>query len=317
MSFAFHSFLSQLHRHYRFTHEELGEFLNEKELKALKNSGLLQESHHEEQVSCQSCDDSHPLKVQKDGDEIYSFCSKSDEDRQPIDPNSLATWVLNVEAFLGQLALNLGIEPNVEQLELEGFWEVGRLNKDKALHTCYYYQGKHAAQVMEFIAQQNQRGMRCILFTNVELKHSRQEEVGPLLPIDVRGLIELNRGKIRFSKAYFNQQVSRSIRNVIFEENGELYHGTQLVARITPSTAEYYYADILYQNFNEPVSHEKIKRYICKKMHWEYVDGPSDLAHKQKSKIKKEAIKPDLVAKIFERTKDVEGKKAYIMQNLS
>lgn len=314
MPFPLYNFLTQLHRHSHFTDQELGELLDQKEIKVLKDSELLKRGADEKMILCQSCDDPHLLEVKKDGEEIYSFCSESDEARNLIDTEILATWVFNVEGFLNNLALGLGIDPNVEKLELEGFWEVGRLSREDTLHTCFYYQGENLEKVLEFIQSRPKEMRRFIVLTNIQ--HPKQNEATcPLLTLDLKEMIELKRNQIIFSKKHFDQHLIHAFRSVIFELNGDLSFEGQVVARITPSTPEYWYTDILYSHFNQPISHEKIKNHICENTNWKYSDIPADLAHKQKNKIKGDSIKPDLIAKIFDTTKDLEGKNAYIMRN--
>jgi len=314
MPFPLSNFLTQLHRHSYFTNQELGELLDQKEIKVLKDSELLKRGGDERMILCQSCDDPHLLEVKKDGEEIYSFCSESDEARNLIDPETLATWVFNIEGFLNNLALGLGIDPNVEKLELEGFWEVGRLNREDTLHTCFYYQGKRLEEVLEFMQSRPKEMRRFIVFTTIQ-HPKRNEATYPLLILDLKEMIELKRNQVTFSKKQFEQHLIHAFRNIIFEPNGDLLFEGRVIARITPSKPEYWFVDLLYKNFNEPVSHKKIEKYIFLKTRKEYEDTAAKLAHKQKQKMKKNAIEPDLIDQIIDDTTDLDRENAYIMRN--
>lgn len=112
-----------------------------------------------------------------------------------------------------------------------------------------------------------------------------------------------------------------------FRSNGNLIHDNNIILNVTPATQPFYFLEILYCNFGNPVSHEDIYQGCCKKAA-KVQDLPekeehiflelnfcSDLNRKVKAKAET-AYKKELFEKIVVPTKTPLGKPAFRMKDL-
>lgn len=316
---SFSRFLENIHYYPDyFLESQLQAVLLDADITLLKNMGLLQQGSDIKEIPCQSCDDDHFLAVKVEKGKLYYFCPQSDISRNYLDPGEVRTWQFNVEGFLQMLALQLHIDGNVEKLEVKGMWQIGGFSKDDARYNCYYFQGRNFHEALAFIERQPSHMRRYILFTNQGNFIAPLTSGHSFLCIEITELIEVKSKHLSFKKKLFDEFLITGFRSVLFNsKNGDLTVNGKPIASITPSTAEYYFTELLWKHFNEPVPHQSIKRHIYIKTGKDYDDGPQKLCHKQKNKIKKEADEPALIDQIFKTTKDYDGKNAYIMRNPS
>jgi len=299
-----------------FLENQLTNTLEEVDIKALKDLGLLKRGDDLKEIPCQNCDDAHFLQVRVRDGKMYCVCLYEDTDCNYLTSEDVATWNFDVETFLNQLGVKLGIETNVEKMKVQGLWQIGGFSKDSTRHNCYYYQGKQFEEAMAFIKKQPISMRRYVIFTNKQ--EVSMLETHSLLLIEVKELLSLKKKGFVFDKNLFDEYLINGFRNVIFTpKNGELIVNGRPISLITPSNPEYYFVNILWKNFNEPISHQKIKNYIYEKTGKDYEDDPQKLSHKQKSKIKGESSDPKLIDEIFQTTKDSDGNNSYIMLNPS
>ncbi|MCE9643076.1 MAG: tetratricopeptide repeat protein [Candidatus Andersenbacteria bacterium] len=127
-------------------------------------------------------------------------------------------------------------------------------------------------------------------------------------PLDVR---IISMPIVQFQDAD-SPQANHLKRSIAFRNNGDLLHKGEWLARFTPGTSEYYFALILWDHFNEPVSHEDIFDYCKKKIRKAYSETAQSFCNKRKSNIIK-ALPKAVAGKILVSTKTVEGLNAYQM----
>ncbi|MEK7524389.1 MAG: hypothetical protein AAB588_05175 [Patescibacteria group bacterium] len=315
MEKSFARFIEAIH-HYPdyFQESQLQSFLKGSEIKLLKDLGFLKRGDDLKEIPCPSCDDTHFLDVLIENGKLYCVCSTSDTSRNYLNPQAVETWHFDVETFLQKMALQLGIDDRVEKLVVPNMWQIGGITQDGMRHSCYYYQGKKISEALAFVQKQPSQMRRYILFTNHEAVFSIPSD-HELVNIPVNEITGLEKEQLIFDGRHFGEYLVSGFRSVVFHKNGDLIANGETIASITPSTAEYHFVELLWGNFNEPVSHQRTQRHIYQKTGKEYEDDASKLSHKQKNKVKKESKKPALIDEIFKRTKDLEGKNAYIMKN--
>lgn len=308
-------FIERIH-HYQdyFLENQLTNNLEIAEVETLKTLGLLKRGADLKEISCKSCDNSHFLPVRVSDGKMYCFCPHEDTERNYLSSEDVATWNFDVEAFLNQLSLKLGIEANVERMAIQGLWQIGGFSKDGTRHNCFYYQGNNFEEALAFIGKQPSSMRRYVIFTN------KQEvsilETHSLLLIEVKELIGLKNKRLSFNKKLFEEYLINGFRSVIFTpENGDLIVNGKRIATINPASPEYYFLEILWKYFNEPVAHKRIEKYIYEKTGKEYADSAGKLCHKQKGEIKKASTEKKVVDQIFQTTTDLNGDHAYVIKN--
>lgn len=295
---------------------QLEDFLEASDAEALKEIGILKRGSDLTEMLCRSCDEDHFVEVRIKEGKLYCVCSHSDCQPSPVYPEEVAVWLFDVEAFLRVMAPKFGIEDGVEKMGIEGMWQVGSFSREETHHACYYYQGQDFANALAFIGKQRSQMRRYVLLTNRTGTSTTQLEGHAVLFIETKDLAGLKSGKLTFNKKAFDESLVHGFRSVIFDPtNGDLIANGRRIATVTPASTEYYFVKLLWQHFNEPVSHEKMARYIYEKTKKEYSESFGKLANKQKDKAKKASTDPALIDKIFDTTRDQDGKNAYIMRN--
>lgn len=295
---------------------QLGNLLDAHDAEALRELGILTRGSDLTEVLCRSCDEDHFVQVWIEAGKPCCFCSRSDCRPCPLGPEDVAVWLFDAEAFLHVMAPKLGIEDSVEGLEVEGMWQVGSLSRDDTHHACYYYQGENVADALAFIDKQRSQMRRHVLLVNSAVTATTRSEGNAVLLIETNDVAELKNGKPTFHKKIFDEWLVHGFRSVIFNPaNGDLIADGKRIATVTPSSTEYYFVKLLWQRFNEPIAHEKMARYIYEKTKKDYSESFGKLANKQKDKVKKASTDPALIDKIFDTTRDQDGKNAYIMRN--
>lgn len=309
-------FLEQLHNYQDCFQEcHLGNLLEDKDIKDLKDLGILCRGSDLKEILCKSCDNDHFLPVKVEDGKAYYLCPYEDTARNYLSLQEVTTWNFDNEAFLQQLSLKLKIEANIEKMNVDGLWQIGGFSKDDTRHYCYYYHGRNFEEALAFIKQLPWNLRRYVIFTNKQ-EVSTLESDHELLLVQLKELVCLRNAKLLFDLKLLEKTLINGFRNVIFSaKNGDLIVNGKVVATITPSTPEYNFVEIIWKHFNEPVSHQRIVGHIYTKTGREYEDSPQKLCHKQKNKIKKESRDSALIDQIFKSTKDFNGDPAYIMRN--
>lgn len=312
-------FVEQLHYHSDcFREHQLCALLESNDIKTLKDSGFLKRGGDLKEILCKSCDNDHFLPVRVEDGKSYYLCPYEDTARNYLTLHDIATWNFDTESFLQQLSFKLEIEANIEKMEVQDMWQIGSFSKDDTRHNCYYYKGKRFNEALDFIQDQPPQMRRYVIFTNKQETASSLTSSHNWLPIEIKELVELKNGRLIFNKKYFNDFLIHGFRSVFFNpKNGDLTVNGRPISRITPTSPEYYFAELLWKNFNEPVSHKKIEAYIYEKTKKTYVDTAGNLCYKQKKKIKSTSEEPKLIDEIFQTTTDLDGNNAFIMRNPS
>lgn len=319
MKKSFTSLIKAIHHYPDYIQDRhLGYLLHDADRGSLEDLAVLKRGSDLKEVLCQSCDEDHFLEVRVEDGKIYCFCPQSDIDRNYLEPHEVKTWCFEVEIFLQKLAHQLDIDDHVEKLEVQNMWQVGGFSKDDTRYNCYYYQGKYFEEALAFIQRQPSHMRRYIIFMNKEEIPSSLETEHELLFIEVNELTELKGKQLVFNKKHFNELLIHGFRSVFFNpKNGDLIVNGRPISRITPASPEYYFTELLWKNFNEPVSHKKIESYIFEKTKKEYSDTAGNLCYKQKKKIKETSEESKIIDEIFQTTNDLNGDNAFIMRSPS
>ncbi len=312
------TFLSKIHHYPEPALEaHLKSHLEDDDIATLKNLGLLKRSSDLKELPCFDCDNNHFMPIKVEDKQPYCLCPYEDTHRNYLAPEEIATWTFDVETFLRQLSSKLKIEDNIEKTKVEGLWEIGGFSKDNTRHNCYFFLGRDFSEVQDFIQELPSILRRYIVFTSkTEIKTFEGEH--EMLPIEVREIVDLKSGKLSFSKRSFENQLIHGFRRVIFSpSNGQLTVNGKVIVVIKPSIPEYHFLQILWDNFNEPVSHLRILQRIYEKTGKQFEDTAQKRSPKLKGQVKALATEPDLIEQIINSSKEEDGENGYIMVNPS
>lgn len=314
MQKSFQTLLQSLHCLPSFhTANHFQRCLTDEDIEELKSGGVIKQGSDLREVPCEGCMEPHFTSVWEENAKILTVCPAVDHNPRVLDSSEVQTWSFDVETFLRQMALKLGVKDQIEALVVDGMWQVGTFTQDDTHHTCYFFCGKDFREVVEFIKKQPADFRRYVVVT---CKQESAEEVEQeLLLIEAEQLVDLKAG-IQFSKKTFEKHLISGFRGVYFDEkNGDLSVNGQLVVNLTPSTPEFHFAQALWGNFNTPQSHRSLVSHIYKKTRQEYADTESKTCHKMKRSIKKEAKNAKMLDQILQSTKNEQGENSYIMRN--
>ncbi len=315
MQKSFSLFLRQLHlSRNSFRESDILKSLTQDDFEELKNLDLLKRGSDSTHVICESCDDSHAIPVKYDGKKPYAACI-SDSIPNYLKLSEIRRWKFDVYSFLQGMTVKLGINEEIEALEMDGLWNLGTFTKDDTRHICYFFQGKDFVKALKFIRKQPSNLRRYVVITcKQELNVLAMEH--ELLLIEVTYLVDLQSGNLKFSKKVFDDHLTSGFRNVNFDAtNGDLSANGEVIVSITPSTPEFYFTELLWRKFNSPQSHQGLVNHIYKKTGKEYDDPRDKVCHKMKRKVKEGAEKSEIIDQIFKTTKDENGENSYIMKN--
>lgn len=316
MSGSFESFIKDI-RHYpnQISDPELHGYLSSDDIKILKDARILVRGSDLKEVPCPSCDENHWIETYMLDGQRYSQCPM-DSGPIPITDSMVTVWVFQTEPFLALCGGRLKITVGVEKLAVDGLWHVGVSIKNDVRHYFYYYQGKNPNAVIGHIQSLPRKDLRHIVFTSHPQEFEFKDNNNQILVIAITEIVSLKNEKLTIDKEYLDTCLVHAFRTVDFDpSNGDLCVRGEPIAAITPTTAEYYFAKVLWENFNMPISHTQIALYISDNMGKSFADTDSNLCYKQKRAIKKLATNQKLIEQIFEPTNTLDGENAFRMRD--
>jgi len=318
MQKSFPLFLSQLHTNPDAIKEsEILKSLTQDDFEELKSLALLKKGSDSTHTTCESCNDPHPLVIRYDGKNPYAACIK-DVLPNTLESSEVRRWEFNVPGFLQWLTAKLGINEQIEALELDGLWHLGILTRDNVLHTCYFYCGRRFEEVANFLKQLRVSYERQILLTSKRCVFTNPKEHG-IFPVEVGLLAELKGGSLRFNKKVFDQHLN-TLRGVQFDLNsGNLSVNGESIVTIPLNTPQYHFAGFLWEKFSEPQANSKIAAYVGKKRNQKYDRDPNqmcyDFKNKIKSVVKGDERKQKIIDEIFVTSSTKDSQNGFMMQN--
>ena len=298
-----------------FPTHELNQCLSIDDVHILNVAGILTRGSDLEEIPCPNCEGEHWVDLYVAEKQHYYQCPST------IEPNTVAAamltvWEFQVEPFLLVLGTRLSMKTSIEKLEISELWQMGFFVKNDVRHCCYYYQGKNPNTVVDFIQKLPRKDYRYIVFTPYPQDLDFKETNKRVLAIDIAEMVMIKAKSISIGKKYWEDCLAQGFKVVEFDpSNGDLCVRGEPIASIEPATAAYHFANILWMNFNFPVSHADIGMYVVNHMgkHIEDIDG--NFCYKQKSAIKKSSSSPKLIDQIFETTSTPDGEPAIRMRN--
>lgn len=311
-------FLRQLHLCRKsFRELDILKVLFEDDFEELKNLGLLKPCSDATHVMCESCDDPHPTSVRYDGKKPYTLCIRDSMPRY-LESNEIRKWEFDVRTFLQGMTVKLGINEEIEPLEVDGLWYLGTFTKDDIPHSCYFYHGKKLENATDLIESQQIGFGRQIVITSKKTALAKPKERN-VFPLDAGLLAALKAGEVKFNKKVFHQYLN-AFRGVQFDvDSGDLRVNGELIVNIPLKTAQYHFAVFLWEDFGKSRANLKIREYVCKKRRYTYDRSPDqfsyDMKNKIRSKVKKDERKYNLLDTIFVPSGTQDNQNGFKMQN--
>lgn len=317
MAFQTQQLLNKLKLHYpcSFSYNELQEMLGESDTSILLNLGILREGKPMKSIFCPSCQNEHEVVIHSKT-EAFVVCTDEDTGRIIVNPETLRTWQFDIPRFLELTAKELKIAGEIKNVVADDLWQMGKIKKDGKNFLVFYSRTNKLNSYSDFFDAFKSPIKNFVIFTNTEtplLKIERAEAV----VIAIADIVEIKNKSLTWNTKLFQKHLLNAFRQVVFySANGDLAINGKILDNIIPSTPEYFFIDILWQNFNQPVSHDSIFSYCKERLNKKnYSDTAQVFCNKMKSNIKKKFKNNAYVDKIFRSTKTTNGLNSYKMTN--
>lgn len=267
--------------------------------KIISNEGRLKEWF------CDDCNASHTIQFQGKGH--FYICKGN---KISLLKYNTQLWKFNYLRLIKCLADKLELDSPTKEIVPDKIWQVGRLKTDKQYVSVFY---SHKPSILDSIIGNK------VIITPGESKKIDEEtyqfSLGDFLQLDKSGIV--------IDKEYFEQVVLKVFKPVLFKKNGDIMVNGTKIGGIKPTSPQYYFILCLWDNFDEPVSHEEIFGYCKKKFkkvrgvpNWaEYV--PQTFCTKMRA-LAKDNVKREyksLFDDVVISTKTTNSDKAYRMTN--
>ena len=288
-----------------------------KELEVLLSLGVLKQDTFPQERWCPSCE-SESVPIQTISKErAYTLCTTNEEAaRDYFDPQTLKQWQFSLPKFLELAAKELKIKSDVKNVVANDLWHIGTLQKDGRHFLVFYSRTNDLNAHKNFFNAFNSPIRALIIFTNTETSLINLNKAEAIV-MPIADFVELKTKSLSWDANTFQNHLLTAFRQVVFyPSNGDLVVLGKVLGTITPSSPEYFFAYTLWDNFNQPVSHESIFSY-CKEQlgkQNDYTDTAQAFCNKMKSNVKKQ-IKNGVVDKVIVSTKTPSGSNAYKMTN--
>lgn len=288
-----------------------------KELEVLLSLGILQQDTFPQERWCPSCEsESLPIQVVSK-DRAFTLCTRDETaGRDYFDPQTLTQWQFNLPRLLELVAKELKIKGDVKNVVANDLWLIGTLQKDGRHFLIFYSRTNDISSHSKFLDAFKSPVRAFVIFTNTETPLINLERAETVV-VPIADMVELKKNTLVWDAKSFQEHILTAFRQVVFyPTNGDVMLNGKVIGGITPSTPEYFFTLILWQNFNQPVSHSDIFSYCKEQLGKEkdYEDTHQAFCYKMKSNIKKQ-IKNCVVDKVIVSTKALNGSNAYKMTN--
>jgi len=299
----------------RFSYQELQDLFGNETAGLLDKLNFLEEDSPAKSVFCPSCQNEHEIVISP-AKEAFVVCTDEDTGRIPIDPQTLKRWQFNLPKFLELGAKELKIRGDVKNVVANDLWQVGTLQKDGGHFLVFYSRINDINSHAAFFDAFKSPVRAFVIFTNTEtplINLNRAEAI--VMPI--ADFVELKTKSLSWDINTFQDHLLTAFRQVVFyPSNGDLVVLGKRLGNITPSSPEYFFVLVLWESFNQPVSHNDIFSYCKEKLskQKDYTDTAQAFCNKINSNVKK-LIKNNAVDRIFVSTKTPNRLNAYKMTN--
>jgi len=288
-----------------------------KELEVLILLGILKQDTFPQERWCPSCENEFvPIQIVSKN-RAFSLCTMNEEaGRDYFDPQNLKVWQFDILRFLGLIAKELKINGEIKNVVANDLWQVGSIKKDNRHFLVFYSRTNDINSHAAFFDAFKSPVRAFVIFTNAEtplINLNRAEAI--VMPI--ADFVELKTKSLSWDTNAFQNHLLTAFRQVVFyPSNGDLVVLGKRLGNITPSSPEYFFVLVLWESFNQPVSHNDIFSYCKEKLskQKDYTDTAQAFCNKMNSNVKK-LIKNNAVDRIFVSTKTPNRLNAYKMTN--
>ena len=288
---------------------ELNTLLDSKERRALESLGLLKQTYNLKSILCLECGECSP-EVSSTGDRLHGVCSQFG-DRFSVDGSEVKVWRFDTKAFLELLASRLDIRQDILPRK-NGLWQIGRWWYENSGFMVFYSQQDITQQILENACH---KMFDSIILTN-QTASLRELKGKQHIMIPLEDIFYFRGQSICCRKKLFSEFVLKAHRQTVFHTNGDILVNGIRIVNIRPGSPEYFFVEVLWGDFNSPVSYKEIFS-ICKEnlKKNDYEDTAKGFSHKMKSNIKRRCSEDNkkLVARIFRPSKTAINETGYTM----
>lgn len=265
-----------------------------KDLNKLKALGIIEHEGNLDEIECSICFENHTTQIRHKNNELFIICENG-HGRKDIDQEVLMLYKFNINRFLLQFAKQIpNIQTDIKEVIPNKLWKLGSLIYDDNKLEIFYT--INIAKQKDKIISITKNLKHILLFNN---SNSQTQLPNTIYNLPILNCIKgITTKEITLDKRHLNEFLIKNLRKVIFKEDKLYVHGQKIV-HIDYHTSNYYFLEILWKNFDKPVSHKKIFEYVQKKMKKEYNDTAQLFCNRRKESIRKKSINIQLVENIL------------------
>lgn len=291
-----------------FSETELQEHIGIPGLEILLAENIFSKGKSITSAFCPSCGELHDVEISKDGNHLV--CTDEHTGRVPLPNSDLITYQVEILNFLNLLTKQLKIKPKVREAVPENIWEIGIIKRDENSWMAYYCRSNFARNISFFNGVPFQN---IVVFTNVDVPAPASKKV--ITPITLSDILKIQKDDLVWDKQAFEEFIFMRFRNLSFNsQNGDLSLHGNILGTIPVGSPEYHFINILWMNFDVPLSHQLICEHVLKKMKKKSTKSSSSDFCYQRMKIIKQKI--GLMAdKIIISEKTTKNENGYRMKN--
>ncbi len=288
---------------------ELKHLLDDNILNFFKDSNFLELDQPLNEIVCLECNEHISEITKAKNGKFYGTCQKPDITSFFIEPDEIDIYKFNINNFLKFLSKELSIRNELKAVIKNKLWQIGKINN----YFVYYSKINSLEYCKDLIENQNNiSNKNFIILTNSPAENLTIKS-GEILCISLLDILVFKR-KLKCDVKEFKNILDNKFNKVVFDNNnGDLIVEGEIIASVTPSTKEFYFLEILFENFNYPIPHDDILDYCSQKIRKKYEERAQVFCAKLKNNIKKSSNNKQIVDKIIKSTKNKSGLNAYQM----
>ena len=269
-----------------------------------------------ELVPCPFCHRCHRVRVKRQGHR-YFFTCKTARVTQLIPHSTLHRWQFNLPRLLKHLACELRIKPQIAQLYSSIIWRLGTTTVMGGMGDVDLWLCRHISPpTLVWLLQQEVQAHTALL--TIGSKPPLRQLALSFPSCDLLLLVR-NPNGLCLDHQSFQRWLITVFQRVRFEPtNGDLWVDDQRACSAVPASAQFFFVQCLWEQFDRPVSHEDIFTYCRRQLaerdgvtewHSEYL--PASFCHTMKRLLKQQACDKARCDEIIQATRTHDEQNAY------
>lgn len=260
---------------------------NAKDFAKLKAKQILKHTDTLQELPCPFCDEEHQVGLRENDGNILLLCQQGGG-KELIDAERVKLYTVDTNRWLQLIQTELLglIFPLPAVTERPGLYYLGQIKKAGGVGTIDIYYSQRSQVDQQILEAQANK----VILLNVDV--ARTDNNFAIFSL-TDFLLDVASKKF-FNRKVFMERVQHAFRRIHFnEQNGNIYDGDSLIASLNVGSPQYYFFKLLWDKWEQPVSHEEVTKYITGQIGKKTDQTYQDYANSLKFKLVKEHPKLD------------------------